>query len=73
MVKKIITDRKIIRLLVNRTDNVLIIEYNINSKRAWYKTETMLKRKAIDLSRVIDLQFFCLIKFNDGVIYKLIN
>lgn len=55
MVKKIITDRQMIRMLVNRDDNILIIEYDTNSKRAWYKTETMLRRKAIDLSRVINL------------------
>lgn len=55
MVKKIITDKKLIRVLTNRSDNCLIIEYSLRYKRAWFKTETMFKRKAIDLSRVINL------------------
>lgn len=55
MVKKIIIDKKIIKDLINRDDKILVIEYNQKSKRAWFKTETMPKRKAIDLSRVINL------------------
>jgi len=55
MVQKIIFNKKIIKDLTNRNDNILVIEYNQKNKRAWFKTETMSKRKAIDLSRVIDL------------------
>lgn len=55
MVKKIITDKKLIRALTNRSDNCLVVEYSLRYKRAWFQTETMLKRKAIDLSRVINL------------------
>lgn len=55
MVKKIIVDKKIIKDLINRNDKILVIEYNKKNKRAWFKTETMTKRKAIDLSRVINL------------------
>ena len=55
MVEKIITDKDIIRKLVNRNDNIVLIQYNIKNKRAWFKTDSMIKRKAIDLSRVINL------------------
>jgi len=55
MVKKIITNKDLIKALTNRCDNILIIEYSLRYKRAWFKTETMLKRKAIDFSRVINL------------------
>lgn len=55
MVKKIITDKKLIKALTNRSDNYLVVEYSIRFNRAWFKTETMLKRKAIALSRVVDL------------------
>lgn len=55
MVKKIITDKKLIRALTNRSDNYLVIEYSIRFNRAWFKTEKMLKRKAIAMSRVVDL------------------
>lgn len=55
MIKKIITDKKLIRYLTNREDNYLVIEYNVRNKRAWFKTESMQKRKPIALSRVIEL------------------
>jgi len=55
MVRKIITDKNLIRYLTNRNDNYLIIEYSLRFKRAWFQTETMFKRKPIDLSRVVDL------------------
>lgn len=55
MVEKVITDKNIIRKLVNRNDSSMLIQYNINNKRAWFKTNSMTKRKAIDLSRVINL------------------
>ena len=55
MVEKKITDKDIIRKLVNRNDNTMLIQYNTKNKRAWFKTDSMIKRKAIDLSRVINL------------------
>lgn len=55
MVRKIITDKKLIRALTNRSDSILVIEYSIRYNRAFFQTETMLKRKPISLSRVIDL------------------
>lgn len=55
MVEKIINDKNLIKKLTNREDNYLIVQYNIKNKRAWFKTETMEKRKPIELSRVIEL------------------
>ena len=55
MVEKIIKDKNIIKALTNRDDKYLIIQYNLRNKRAWFKTESMIKRKPILLSRVIDL------------------
>ena len=55
MVEKIIKDIKLIKYLTNRNDSYLTIQYNIRNKRAWFKTESMIKRKPISLSRVIDL------------------
>ena len=55
MVEKMITDRDIIKKLVNRNDIVMLIQYNTKNRRAWFKTNSMIKRKAIDLSRVINL------------------
>lgn len=54
MVKKIITDKKLIKYLTNREDEYLVIEYNKKYKRAWFKTESMPKRKAIDINRVVN-------------------
>lgn len=58
MVKKIITDKNLIRYLTNREGEYLVIEYNIRYNRAWFKTETMPKRKPIDINRVVNLLFF---------------
>ena len=55
MVEKVIFDKNIIYELTKRTDNKLIIQYNLKSKRAFFKTDKMSKRKPIDLSRVIEL------------------
>lgn len=55
MVEKIITDRNLIYQLTRKKDNKLIIQYNIRNKRAWFKTESMLKRKPIEIKRVINL------------------
>lgn len=55
MVEKIIKNKNIIKNLINRNDNTMLIQYNTKNKRAWFKTNSMIKRKAIDLSRVINL------------------
>lgn len=55
MIKKIITDKNLIKYLTNREDEYLVIEYNTRNKRAWFKTESMQKRKPIALSRVVEL------------------
>lgn len=55
MVEKIITDRNIIYQLTRRKDTKLVIQYNERNKRAWFKTDTMLKRKPIEINRVINL------------------
>lgn len=55
MVEKIINDKNLIKKLTNREDNYVIVQYNIKNKRAWFKTDTMPKRKPIELSRVVGL------------------
>lgn len=55
MVEKVIKNKDIIKNLVNRNDDTMLIQYNTKNKRAWFKTDSMIKRKAIDLSRVINL------------------
>lgn len=55
MIKKIITDKNLIKYLTNREDNYLVIEYNVRNKRAWFQTDSMPKRKAIDINRVVNL------------------
>lgn len=55
MVKKRINDKDIIYRLTRRKDNILIIKYNIRNKRAWFQTDSMPKRKAIDINRVVNL------------------
>ena len=55
MIEKIITDKNIIYKLTKRKDSKLLIQYNTRSKRAWFKTESMLKRKPIEINRVISL------------------
>nr|DAI22334.1 MAG TPA: hypothetical protein [Caudoviricetes sp.] len=55
MVEKRINDKDIIYRLTRRKDNVLIIKYNIRNKRAWFQTDSMPKRKAIAINRVVNL------------------
>lgn len=55
MVEKRISDKDIIYRLTRRKDNVLIIKYNIRNKRACFQTDSMPKRKAIDINRVVNL------------------
>lgn len=55
MVEKRINDKDIIYRLTRKKDNILIIKYNMRNKRAWFQTDSMPKRKAIDISRVVNL------------------
>ncbi len=55
MVEKKITDKNIIRNVINKEAEYLIIQYNEKNKRAWFRTNDMSKRKAIDLNRVVNL------------------
>lgn len=55
MVEKIIYDKNVIYKLTRRDDDLLIIKYNIKNKRAWFQTDSMSKRKAIDINRVVNL------------------
>ncbi len=55
MVEKIVTDKRLIRGIINRDAKYLIIQYNTRNKRAWFRTDTMTQKKAISLSRVINL------------------
>lgn len=55
MVEKRINDKDIIYRLTRRKDNILIIKYNIKNKRAWFQINSMPKRKAIDINRVVNL------------------
>ena len=55
MVEKRIGDKQFIYRLTRRKDNILIIKYNLKNKRAWFQTDAMPKRKAIDINRVVNL------------------
>ena len=55
MVEKRINDKNIIYRLTRRKDNILIIKYNMKNKREWFQTNSMPKRKAIDINRVVNL------------------
>lgn len=55
MVEKRINDKDIIYRLTRKKDNILIIKYNMRNKRAWFQTNSMPKRKAIDINRVVNL------------------
>ena len=55
MVEKRINNKDIIYRLTRRKDNILIIKYNLKNKRAWFQTNSMPKRKAIDINRVVNL------------------
>lgn len=53
MVEKVIFDKNIIYKLTKRSDNRLVIQYNLKNKRAFFKTDTMPKRKTICIDRVL--------------------
>ena len=55
MVEKRINDKDIIYRLTRRKDNILIIKYNLKNTRAWFQTNSMPKRKAIGINRVVNL------------------
>lgn len=55
MVEKRINNKEIIFKLTKRKDSILIIKYNLKNKRAWFQTNSMPKRKAIDINRVVNL------------------
>jgi len=55
MVEKLILDKNTIYKLTKRKAQKLLIQYNEKNKRAWFKTESMFKRKPIDITRVINL------------------
>lgn len=55
MVEKRISNKDSIYRLTRRKDNILIIKYNLKNKRAWFQTNSMPKRKAIDINRVVNL------------------
>lgn len=55
MVEKRISNKDSIYRLTRRKDNILIIKYNMKNKRAWFQTNSMPKRKAIDINRVVNL------------------
>ena len=55
MVRKIIFDSKLIMSIIGKKADMLIIEYNVKNKRAFYKTNSMKKRKPICIDRVINL------------------
>ena len=59
MIEKIITDRNIIYQLTRRKDTKLFIQYNEKNKRAWFKTDTMLKRKPIEIKKDIKITLNC--------------
>lgn len=55
MIEKRISDKQFIYKLTRRKDTILIIKYNMKNKRAWFQTNSMPKRKAIDINRVVNL------------------
>jgi len=55
MIEKVIFNKNIIYKLTKRNDNKLIIQYNLKSKRAFFKTDKMAERKAICIDRVLGL------------------
>ncbi len=55
MTEKIICDKELIKKLVGKDANKLIIQYDKKTKRAFYQTNTMPKRLPIHISRVKDL------------------
>ena len=55
MTEKIICDKQVIKKLVGKDAKKLVIQYDKQTKRAFYKTETMPRRLPIHISRVKDL------------------
>lgn len=55
MVEKVITDKELIYEITKRRDSRLVIQYNLKNKHAWFQTDGMFRKKAIDINRVIFL------------------
>jgi hypothetical protein len=55
MTEKIINDKDLIKKIVGKDAKTLVIQYDIKSRTAYFKTETMPKRLPIDISRVKNL------------------
>ena len=55
MVEKVIADKELIYKITKRRDSRLVIQYNLKNKRAWFQTDGMFRKKAIDINRVIFL------------------
>ncbi len=58
MTEKIISDKDLITKIVGmlgKDAKTLLIQYDKKSKKAFYKTDTMIHRKPIHISRVKDL------------------
>lgn len=58
MTEKIISDKNLITKIVGmlgRDAKTLLIQYDKKSRKAFFKTDTMIRRKPIDISRVKDL------------------
>ena len=58
MKEKLISDKNLIAKVVGslgRGAKTLLIQYDKKSKKAFYKTDTMIHRKPIHISRVKDL------------------
>ena len=58
MTERIICDKNLITKIVGmlgRDAKTLVIQYDKKSKKAYYKTDKMSKKKPIDISRVKDL------------------
>ena len=55
MTEKIICDKDLIRKIVRKDAKRLTIQYDKQSKKAYFQTDTMTKPKPIDISRVKDL------------------
>jgi hypothetical protein len=55
MTEKIITDKDLIKKLVGKDANQLVIQYDKKSKKAFFKTDLMTRRLPIHISRVKDL------------------
>ena len=47
--------KDLFHLLKNKGETIEMEKYNLKNKRAWFQTNSMPKRKAIDINRVVNL------------------